>query len=98
MAIIEIESRRTFLRGLFGTAAGGAAAAALSACQVAVDGPSFGASYQTGVLAPAEIVPLRPGVRYADTMPASIPYVRTLRFGTNETGQGANSAPSSIKS
>jgi hypothetical protein len=88
------DSRRAFLRGVFGAAAGGAATAALSGCQFAVGGPSDGASYQTGVIAPNEVVPLRPGVRYYGEMPTALPFVRTLRsvgtpswdYGTTKAG------------
>jgi hypothetical protein len=76
--ITTTESRRAFLRGFLGTAAGGAAVAALSACAVATGGGAEGASYQVGVIAPTEIVPLRPGVHYAANMPSRVPAVRTL--------------------
>jgi hypothetical protein len=78
MATSTIESRRAFLRGVLGT---GAAALAVSACQLQVAGagePGGGVSYQAGVMEPAEIVPLRPGVRYEAAMPASVPAVRQL--------------------
>jgi hypothetical protein len=78
MTTIAMESRRTFLRALFGTAAGGAATAVLSACQVAVGDSASGAWYQRGVIEPAEVVPLRPGVRYANAMPSAVAGVRTL--------------------
>jgi hypothetical protein len=77
MTTATIETRRTFLRAIFGTAAGGAAVA-LSACQVATGEPASGASYRAGVIEPAEIVPLRPGVHYANAMPEQVAFVRTL--------------------
>jgi hypothetical protein len=77
MATSTIESRRAFLRGVLGT---GAAALAVSACQLQVgaSGPGDGVPYQPGVVEAAEVVPLRPGVRYEAAMPASVPAVRKL--------------------
>jgi hypothetical protein len=74
MAANVIETRRTFLRAIFGT---GAAAVAVSACQLAVGG-SDRAPYQAGVVEPAEVVPLRPGVQYASVMPSHVAAVRRL--------------------
>jgi hypothetical protein len=54
---------------------------AVSACQLQVAGagePAGGVPYQVGVVEPAEVVPLRPGVRYEAAMPASVAAVRTL--------------------
>jgi hypothetical protein len=68
------ESRRSFLFGFLGT---GAAAVAVSACELAVGGPPQ-AEYQAGIAEPAEVVPLRPGVRYAGELPSQVPLVRTL--------------------
>jgi hypothetical protein len=79
MANTNAESRRTFLRALFGTAAGGAVMVGASACQLAVGGEQLdGATYRVGELAPTEVVPVRPGVRYAGEMPSRVPMVRTL--------------------
>jgi hypothetical protein len=73
------ESRRAFLRGVLGT---GAAALAVSACQLQVAGAGAGepggVPYQAGVVEPAEVVPLRPGVHYEAAMPARVAAVRTL--------------------
>jgi hypothetical protein len=74
MSVNAIESRRSFLRAIFGT---GAAAMAVSACQLAVGGPDR-APYQVGVVEPAEVVPLRPGVLYANVMPSHVAGVRRL--------------------
>jgi hypothetical protein len=74
MSANPIESRRTFLRSIFGT---GAAAMAVSACQLAVGGPDR-APYQVGVVEPAQVVPLRPGVQYVNVMPSHVAAVRCL--------------------
>jgi hypothetical protein len=74
MSANAIESRRTFLHAFLGL---GTAAAALSACQLAVGGPEQ-PPYQVGVVQPSEVVPLRPGVFYEGAMPASVPAVRRL--------------------
>jgi hypothetical protein len=74
MSANAIESRRTFLRSIFGT---GAAAVAVSACQLTVGGPDR-APYQVGVVEPAEVVPLRAGVLYANVMPSHVAAVRRL--------------------
>jgi hypothetical protein len=74
MTANTIESRRTFLRSIFGT---GAAAMALSACELAAGGPG-GTRYQVGLVEPAEVVPLRPGVLYANVMPSQVAAVRRL--------------------
>jgi hypothetical protein len=74
MTANAIESRRTFLRAFFGT---GAAAVAVSACQLTVGGPDR-APYRVGVVEPAEVVPLREGVLYANVMPSHVAAVRLL--------------------
>jgi hypothetical protein len=75
MTANAFESRRTFLHTFLGL---GAAAVAVSACQLGVGGPEQ-VPYQVGVMEPAEVVALRPGVHYADTMPARVPAVRLLK-------------------
>jgi hypothetical protein len=77
MGSTKTESRRTFLQALFGTAAGGAAMAGITACGAA-GASGDGVSYRVGETAAAEVVPLRPGVQYAGSMPSRVPVVRTL--------------------
>jgi hypothetical protein len=74
MTANAIESRRTFLRAIFGS---GAVAMAASACQLAAGGPGA-TPYKAGVIEPDEIVPLRPGVFYANVMPSEVAPVRRL--------------------
>ena len=80
---LRAPSRRGFLKE-FVFVAGGAAAAALSACSAAPESPgeaaARGPSYvgETSV-APAEVVPLRPGVTYDNVWPTHIPLVRAKR-------------------
>lgn len=70
------ETRRGFF-GVFLFAAGGTAAVALTACTTAVGGGGAGSEpYQVGVVEPAEVVALRPGVTYQNVAPKSVPAVR----------------------
>lgn len=77
----HLATRRGFLSGFVLAAGGATASAALTACGGGPDGTQFGdgvsASYRPQVtVAPAEIVPLRPGVTYGNTMPSHLPLVR----------------------
>jgi hypothetical protein len=74
-------TRRGFLSGFMLAVGGATASAALSACGGVPDGTQYGAgdlaSYQRQLtVAPAEIVPLRPGVTYDNVMPSHVPMVR----------------------
>ncbi len=72
------DTRRGILR-IVAFAAGGAAAWALSACEGTVGGPHENVgSYQAGLVEPAEVVPLRPGVTYQNVLPRNVAAVRRL--------------------
>ncbi len=76
----HLATRRGFLSGFVLAAGGATASAALTACAGSPEGMQFGepsASYRPQLtVAPAEIVPLRPGVTYGNVMPAHLPLVR----------------------
>ncbi len=77
----HLATRRGFLSGFVLAAGGATASAALSACGGASDGTASGdgvsAPYERPLdVAPAEVVPLRPGVTYDNVMPSHLPWVR----------------------